>query len=399
MADVTIRNRSFDDYDHHDAALTGDDLYRVYDEMREQCPVNFTDRYGGFYTLTRYDDVRAVAHDHETFSSAQGILVPEQDRPPFRALEFDPPDHESHRNVMMPILTPAEVTRHEELIRRNATELLEAVRGRGSCEILEDFAEPFAVNVITDIVGITGESRRQVRELTTEWVRHTGEPAGEAAMGAYFALMLAEVQDRRDNPRDDALTYLSRAEMAGRLLPDPELAMFLVTMTLGGHHSSVAALTSLGYVLASDPERRDLLIQRPELIRNAVEETLRCFSPLHAIGRKTTCPTRIGEVEIPDGARVMMNYGAANRDPSVFEEPDQFRVDRSNANRHLAFGHGIHKCFGMHLARSEMRIAAEEMLRLLPDLRLSADVRFSGLQGGFLFGPLAVPVTFTPSTN
>lgn len=104
--------------------------------------------------------------------------------------------------------------------------------------------------------------------------------------------------------------------------------MYVVTMTLGGHHSLVSALASMAYILGSASTRRDLLIEQPELIPNAVEETLRIYSPLHAIGRKTTCPARVHGVEWPAGARVMMNFGAANRDPAVFESPDEFRVER-----------------------------------------------------------------------
>lgn len=394
--DMTMERRSLADYDHHDATLKGEALYDVYDEMRRNCPVNFSDSYGGFYTLTRYEDVRTVAQDHATFSSAHGILVPELDRPPFRAVEFDPPEHGEHRRVMVPLLTPREVSRAEGMIRRNAIELLDAVRARGECEIIEDFSEPFAVNVIAEVLGITGVAKQRVRELTTEWVRHADEPAGDAAMGAYVGLMIAEVQDRRNNPRDDCLTSMTQTRIMGELLADEELAMYMVTMTLGGHHSLVAALASMAYVLGSDPARRDLLIERPDLIPNAVEETLRTYSPLHAIGRKTTCPVRLGDIDLPADARVVMNFGAANRDPEVFESPDEYRVDRTNANRHLAFGDGIHKCFGMHLARAEMCIAAEEILRALPDLRVADEVEFSGLQGGFLFSPTAVRLTFTP---
>ncbi|WP_232232192.1 cytochrome P450 [Mycobacterium triplex] len=384
-------------YDHHDDTLKGEALYDVYVEMRQECPVKFSDLYGGFYTLTGYDDVRAVAQNHATFSSAHGILVPELDRPPFRALEFDPPVHGDHRKVMVPLLTPGEVSKAEGMIRRNAVELLDAVSGRGECEIIEDFSEPFAVGVIAEVLGITGVAKQRVRELTTDWVRNADTPAGDAAMGAYVAMMIAEVQDRRENPREDALTSMTQVKIRGELLPDPELAMYVVTMTLGGHHSLVSALASMAYILGSDSTRRDLLIEQPELIPNAVEETLRIYSPLHAIGRKTKCPAQLHGVELPADARVMMNFGAANRDPAVFESPDEFRVERPNANRHLAFGDGIHKCFGMHLARAEMRIATEEMLRCLPGLRLAEDVEFSGLQGGFLFSPTAVHVAFTPS--
>lgn len=215
---MEMERHSAADYDHHDDTLKGEALYDVYVAMRQECLVNFSDLYGGFYTLTGYDDVRAVAQNHETFLSAHGILVPELDRPPFRALEFDPPVHGDNRKVMVPLLTPGEVSKAEGMIRRNAIELLDAVSSRGECEIIEDFSEPFAVGVIAEVLGITDVAKQRVRELTTDWVRNADTPAGDAAMGAYVAMMIAEVQDRRENPREDALTSMTRVKIRGELL-------------------------------------------------------------------------------------------------------------------------------------------------------------------------------------
>jgi cytochrome P450 len=172
----------------------------------------------------------------------------------------------------------------------------------------------------------------------------------------------------------------------------------LVALLIGGHHSTAAAIAGLINHVLEVPGLHDTLLADPELIPQAIEESLRLTTPLQMFARTATTDTEVAGTRIPQGGRIMLNYAAANRDETVFEDADRFQLDRTN-NRHLAFGHGIHLCIGRPLARAELRICLEELLSRVPNLQLVDNPPESGLTGGHLMSLTYLRVSFTPDLS
>jgi cytochrome P450 len=262
----------------------------------------------------------------------------------------------------------------EEAVRQDVSNLIAKFESDGSCDLVRDFAEEIPLLALCHIIGFDEDKRSEVRRLTLQTLTDFEEPEKAAAAFMEFSRFGVEaVMQRREDPRDDFLTELSIAEIDGRRLTEIEIGQLMNSFLVAGHGTTVAALSSLLYeVLLRKPVRQQL-IENPELVPAAVEETLRLHTPFFGLYRRATRPTEVAGVKIPEDGYLLACWAAANRDPAVYDDPKSFKLDRkfTRRNRHLTFGFGLHTCPGAPVARMEMRVAAEELLRRLPDIELT----------------------------
>ena len=377
-------------------AETADSMLDLYREAHTQrCPVMHSTAHGGFYMVNTYAEIREAATDWTTFSSANGVTLP---RFPVRnvAIEHDPPEHTYWRGVFKEILSVRATRLAEESVRRDAIAMIDAFAGRGDAELVADLARVVPGNTICRLLGITDPDRvREGCRLGVDLAESIFDPVrGPAAFGAFAQFMLAEIGARRESPRDDFLTRVATEEIDGHRLTDDEILGLGTGFFIAGHHTTTSGMSALFHRIATDAQLRDRLVADPSLITAAAEEAVRLESPLHGFFRTTTKDVEIAGTSIPAGSEVWLNYQAGNRDPLVFTDPEEFRIDR-RPNPHLAYGHGIHTCIGAQLARLEIRVVTEELLARIPDL-VSTGEAPEHRWGGFNIMSLdRVPVTFT----
>jgi len=358
--------RSFDHWDP-ELALEPQSVYRA---LRDQCPVAHSDHYGGFWVLSRHDDIEAAARDTTTFSSTS-VSIPLEiglGGLPLPPLDQDPPEHTRFRQQLLPFFSPARTLSLEPLTRRVAAELIEGFRGAGGCDFADAFARPVPIAVLAQILGVDAKDH----ELFAAWIAAIIEDAAtspeEAAKAgaelyAYFVELL---EDRRHNPQDDLLSFLLGTELS-----DNEMLGCAILLLLAGIDTTWSTLGTVFWYLAQDADARHLIAEDESAMMPAIEELLRAFAPT-SVARITTRETTVAGQRIPAGCPVLLPFPSANGDERAFSEPNRVVLDRS-PNRHLAFGAGVHRCLGAHLARMELRVAIEEFLRRIPDFRLAGD--------------------------
>lgn len=346
-----------------------------FDELRSKCPVTKTGAHGGFWIVSRYADVHEAAMSTEVFSSASGVTIPPIPKPPVPCLEQDEPDHRIYRRPMQGWFSVGRMAQLEDNVRDIVTRLLDPVIDDGRCDIGTVLAEPLPPVVIGLMLGLPESDWRWFRERSEAFLGlgAEGDKAGaEAAVVDLFGYLAGQLEERRSVPKDDLLSDILAIEVDGAPI-SMEGAMSLAFLILAaGHETTVGGLGGMLYHVAKDADIRDRLLADPSLVPSAVEEALRLETPLMGLGRMLVKDTTLAGVAMPAAERVMLMFGAANRDASVFDDPGQFKVDRTN-NRHLAFGVGIHRCVGAPLARLEMRVVLEEVLRRMPGIRLESD--------------------------
>jgi cytochrome P450 len=346
-----------------------DHAYAIYGRLREEAPC-YENPEAGFFAISRFEDVRAAACDPAAFSSegtdiSQGIL------PMIQML--DPPRHDALRALVSKAFTPRRVADLEPRIREIARELIDGFVGRGEADLLADFARQLPSRVMGELIGVPPERR----EVFLHWTEALVEarPGGEGAAGRVhpaipiyreFSELLAARRERREG---DLMSALLDAAIDGQRLTDEELLGFCFVLIVAGNDTTTALIANGALLLADHPDQRKLLLEQPGRIPDAVEEMLRCESPVQALPRVARREVELHGRRIPAGALVRLLWGSANRDPREFDAPERFDVTRQ-IPRHLALGQGVHFCLGANLARLEARVAFEELLARLPDYRL-----------------------------
>jgi cytochrome P450 len=379
-------------FDPRDPALAADP-HSTFARLRRRCPVAWTDRWGGFWALTRYDDLMAVAGDHRTFSNAVQNVVPHVARPGPRLapLNVDPPEHTRRRRAINPTLKPRRVARLEPAIRRSVVELLLPLVERGEADLVRELAFPLPAYALADYLGVPGEEGLRMRAATERYTRALEEGSVEevgrttAEMTGFVRRLVAERRGRPADPERDLTTGLLRAQRDedGDLVTIESIRQVIAAGTIG----VTLALASAIRHLAEWRDHQELLRARPDLIPAAVEELLRLYSPNLGFARTATREVEIRGRRIQAGDVVALVYASGNRDEAAFPDPDRFVLDRPR--EHLAFGHGIHKCPGAPLARLEIRIALEELLRRTSVFELAGPVAWSRWPE---YGPASLPV-------
>ncbi|MCL8024469.1 cytochrome P450 [Nocardioides bruguierae] len=358
------------------------DPFPVYERMREEQPVFRSEKWG-WYALSRFEDVRNAALDPATFPSYEGIDIDDtatdQAGPGFLP-DLDNPRHDKIRAIVQPFFLPRRIAEREDAIRAVVREHIAPWRDRGHVDLAQELAWPTPNDVFFAVLGLPGRSEDpETRARLDVWVhqlkdRKPGDPrltdvarAATEGIRDYFVDLL---NDRRVNPRDDVVTHLVQAEVDGRpfadedVTPASEVLGLMMVLFLGGVESTAGLIATTFKLLAENPEQRELVLADPSLIPSAVDEAVRWNTPLQLVGRTAAKEVELHGTTIPEGGRVVLVYGAANRDPRRFEAPDEYRVTRGRFN-HLGFGEGLHGCLGRPLALLETQIALEEALPIL----------------------------------
>lgn len=385
-------------FDHNAPAFI-EDPYPTYAALRAHDPVHHSERYGGYYVLTRYEDVRGALLNWQLFSSAKpGVTsIPasvSRDFPEI-PLEVDPPEHTPYRHLVSSFFTRNAVERIEPGIRQIAVELLEPMLEAGGGQIVQEFALPFVSRVLALFLEVPqDESLRWI-----QWAkdifhgRLTDRAKADRASRDMVAFIDELVAQRRAEPGADLFSALATTTYRGRHLTRAELLGYGVLLLNAGQETSVNGIAgSLGY-LAENPGDRRRLREEPDLMPVAVEEFLRFLSPIQLLGRTTSASSTMHGRPVPADSTVAMCYAAANRDNGVFPDADQLLIDR-RPNPHLAFGAGPHTCLGAHLARAEMRIVLEEVLTRVPEFWIDPDGAVEFTPHGDLRGFWKLPLRF-----
>jgi cytochrome P450 len=337
-----------------------------------------------FYSVFRYADVHEVLHGHERFPNGQG---PGPER--MRQLNEggmlqngDPPHLIAQRRIVLKALTPRMIRSWEPRIREVAVECLDRVAGTGAADLVPALGEALPGTVFAEILGVPPEHQGNFKRWTTDIVAALGgdderKAASVVALQEFMGYFTERIAARRaelaagDEVPDDLFTGLLTSDYEGRYFDDLEVILALHVLLVGGHETTVGAIGSLLWTLANHPGAAERLRGEPALVPNAVEELLRLESPVQCLFRTAQGDQEVAGTTIPDNAKLAALYASANRDPEVFADPDDFRVDRGHGElrRHLAFGAGVHTCVGAALARAELRIVLELVLERLPGLR------------------------------
>ncbi|KQH77803.1 hypothetical protein AO501_26915 [Mycobacterium gordonae] len=373
------------------------DPFPDYRRIREH-PVVINERLG-VWMLGRYDDVHSAVRDNATFTSRDGIAL--RSFVANMVVFTDPPDHTRLRHIVAPVFTKRAVQAWTTDIRALADEAIAGLRRGDVVDLVPALTIPMPINVIANILGIPRDQWPGFRAVSEKFaqvfaprslpqiVRMMG-----SAMQAYLRLRSfsdTEIRTRATEPADDLLTRLQVAVAAGELT-DNEAFLYVLVLLVAGNETTTNLLGMLLIRLAEDPELFAELKADRRRLYAAVEETARWGSPVQWVTRTATADYPVGGTVIPKGARALLFYGAANRDPAKFGDPDRFDIHR-NTTGHLAFGHGLHFCLGAHLARLETATAIDCLLDEVDGLELAGPVRWSITPS--LRGPVSVPVRLT----
>jgi cholest-4-en-3-one 26-monooxygenase len=381
------------------------DAFRV---LRAERPVSFQEEPPdgrGFWAVTKYKDIVQISKDPHTFSSYRGgTNIP--DYPPdsldvirMLMVNMDPPQHNKFRKLTSTGFTPRMIARMEEYIRRAAREIVDEVIESGSCDFVTRIAAELPLIVISDIMGVPQEDRHLVFDWSNRLIgfddpefQTSLEDAQVAASEIWaYANQLAET--RKGQQGKDLVTVLINAEIDGEQLTEMEFDAFFLLLSVAGNETTRNLISGGMLALIENPEARERLLADPSLLPTGVEEMLRWVTPVIHFRRTATKDVELRGAQIKEGDKVVMYYSSANRDEEIFPDANVFDVGRT-PNEHLAFGIGQHSCLGLNLARLEIKVMFEEILKRIPDVQLAGPVR--RLRSNFINGVKSMPVTFTP---
>src|SRR3954452_16582181 len=367
--------------------------HELFKEMRQRCPVHWTDRItefpdeDGYWSVTRAEDIHTVSRDWETYSSEVGGITAVTSGFPIELsramfIGMDPPKHDRIKALFQSGFTPRRIAAHEDEIRAIAVEVLDRVADRDTVDLVADVAQPVVSRVIGIFMGITPEDDAIWAQLMNAALGAGDPDLNPEGIPAIMEKLIPEIfercgkliAERRENPTDDLTSVLVHAEVDGHKLEEHEIVMGFFLLVAAGNDSTKATYSSGMRALIENPDQRQLLLDDPTLVPSAVEEALRMFPAFAHFARTATCDTELNGQPIKEGDKVVMWYGSSNRDETRYEDPDRFDVTRNP--EHQAFGAGgRHFCLGTALARLELRILIEETLARFPEMELEGTPR------------------------
>jgi cytochrome P450 len=390
-----VSTTDFEAIDFFHAGPLYQNPYPYYEYLRAHGPV-WREPHHGVVMVTGYEEALEVYRDTETFSNANVVTGPfaqwpvplegddvseivekYRDRIPFndQLPSFDPPKHTAHRALLGRLLTPKRLKENEEFMWRLADRQIDEFVGRGECEFNRDYASPFTLLVIADLLGVPEEQHAQLREEMQgdhELVMDEHGAVAHGTMDYLYQRFTQFIEERRRHPRNDVMTAMATATFPDGTLPEVRDVMLIAANLFAAGQETTARL--LGFMLqriGERPELQQLLRDERDRLPNFAEECLRLDPPIQCTFRLARVSTKIGGVPIPAGTSVMVIPGAANRDPRQFDAPSEFHLERPNWRQHLGFGSGVHSCAGAPLARAEARVSAERLLDRMADIRIS----------------------------
>jgi len=396
---------SIDGIDYTDPSLAPDP-YRHLDYLAAHCPV-YREPHHGVVMVTGHEEAITVLRSPDVFSSATLIAGPDPwsllpERPEGDDItEFvnahreylpqndqivtaDPPVHTAQRALLMGLITPKRLKENEEFIWRLTDRQLDYILPRGTAELMADYAQPYTLLIIADLLGVPEEdhamllARRGLGQMPgtrpAPDAEHKPATHGHNTLEIFYDYFSAKIAERRARPRGDVLTGMAQALFPDGTVPEPiEVARIASNLFAAGQETTVRLIATALRRIAEEPELQAQLRGHPDQVSRFVEETLRTEGPILGEYRIALKTTELGGVKIPAGTQVFLSNGAANRDPRQFECPAEFRATRENVRRHIAFGHGVHTCPGAPLARSETRITIERLLERTTDIRVNEE--------------------------
>jgi cytochrome P450 len=383
------------DFDHTDDAWAADP-FPIWDELRRSCPVAHSDRYDGVWLPTRHEDISAIAYDTENFTSRSIIvtdyrppdLSPQGIAPP---ISSDPPFHHGARRLLLPAFAPKAIDRLEPATRAYCEELVGALKGRDVVDAAEEYAQHIPVRVIARMLGFPDADAERFRGFVNHVIEGVSLPMEERfeGMQVLFEYLRDQIQDHIDHPRDDLTSFLLESEMDGQPIEMGHVGGTIALLLLAGIDTTWSAIGASLWHLADHPDDRDRLVAEPGLLPIAMEELLRAYAPV-TMARLVKKDMEWNGCPMKADDWILLPFPAGNRDPEAFEDADKVIIDREE-NRHAAFGLGIHRCAGSHLARMELRVALEVWLEAFPSFEL-ADPGAVLWSGGQVRGPRKLPV-------
>jgi len=400
-----------------DAHTWGPGAHERFRWLRENDPVHW-DAKNAIWAVSKHADVVYASKNNEIFCSGEGTRPNMPTK--LSIVDMDEPRHGQLRNLINRGFKPRRVADIEARFRKFTVETIEKIALTGECDFVRDIAVPMPIEVIADLIGIPKTDRNKLHHWSDTMIASDGnyddiEQMTKAAnaFAEYVAYIEDTIEERRKNPQEDLVSVLVSARDSGALRADSavniakmpsdqaaemakdELTMFLVTLLIAGNETTRNALTGGMSQLIENPGERRKLIDNPTLIPKAVEEIVRHVSPVLNFARTATQDAELRGRKIAQGEKILLMYPSANRDADVFVDPDAFKVDR-DPNPHVAFGIGNHFCLGANLARMEIRVMLEEILRRMPDMEYvdgPPSVHPSLLVRSFTH----MPVRFTPT--
>ncbi len=375
------------------------DPYPYFDHLRSKCPV-VKEPHHGVVMVTGYEEAVSVYTNVETFSSCNSVTGPfpgfpvplegddvsglierYRDELPFsdQVTTMDPPKHRAHRGLLMRLLTPKRLRENEDFMWRRADGQIDTFIDGGRCEFISDYAGPFTLYVIADLLGVPEDDHEWFRDELQGGHRRanalgsTGSGSlGHTPLEFLYERLTAYVEERRRQPRDDVLTKMAMATFPDGSVPEViDVVRLAANLFSAGQETTVRLLAASLLVLGERPDIQQHLREDPNRIPDFVEECLRIESPVKGDFRLARRSAAVGGVEVPAGTTVMVLNGAANRDPRRFNFPGEFQLDRDNSRDHLTFGRGAHACPGGSLARAEARVSIDRLLARTEDIRIS----------------------------
>jgi cytochrome P450 len=379
-------------------------------DLRERCPVAFTESLGGYWVVAAYEPLTAAMRDDATFSSLHapepvdgirfaGVNIPEA---PYcnRLLEEDPPEWAGPRRLLAPFFSPGAVEALRPQLTEWTTVAIDRVIESGEVDFVLDIANPVPAQATLLLLGLPVEDWERYAAPAHEVVfTRPGTPEFERAVAGQawmFEELFRQIAARRAEPTGDMLGLMVATEVDGRLLGDEELVSLCGTMINGGVDTTTALLANAVDLLDRDRDLRARLIADSGLLPAATEEFLRFFSPVQSFSRTVTRDTELAGRPLERGDRVLMCFGSANRDEAEFSDPDEFVADRF-PNRHVAFGVGKHRCIGSTLAREVFMTMLSQILERMPDYELDRDGSERYESCGIVNGWVRLPGRFTPA--
>ena len=364
--------------------------YPYYDNIRSRCPVQ-REPHHDVVMVTGFEEAIEVYTDQANWSNCNTVAGPgfpvplegddvselidqHRDELPFsdQLPSFDPPRHTEQRGLLMRLITPKRMKENEEFMWGLADRQMDEFLARGQCEFVHEYATSYTLLVVADLLGVPESDFGKLRSRMTKPAERAIGEQDHKPLEYLYEQFTVYVEDRRQHPQGDVMTSLATATFPdGSTPPVHDVALIAANLFAAGQETTVRLLTASFRILGERPELQQLLRDERDRIPNFIEETLRLESPIQGSFRLARRSTTLGGVDLPAGTTVFVAAGAANHDPTHFEHPDEFQVDRPNARQHVAFGHGIHTCAGAPLARAEARVTIERFLDRTSDIRIS----------------------------
>ena len=416
----------------------GDESYQHFANLRNNAPIYFhetgpEDSEPGFWVLTKYKDIEFVSKNQEIFSSqlAGGTALThgfeqQDDLPLYRStmdhmLSLDGMLHLSMRNPHMSFFNPKYVSNLRKKVELKVDQLLDQIAPLGRCNLVEAVSAEVPMFTLCEMLGVPEEDRPKI----IEWMKflemaqliaatqaaekgdiefseeHT-QAAPDPALVEMFTNMVAEMFDygrtilesRRKDPKDDLLSVIANIEVEGEKLPNEYLDGSWLLIIFAGNDTTRNSISGTMNLLSENPDQKNLVLNDKSLLPNMVHESIRMVSPVRYMRRTTKCDTQIGDQEIGPNEKVSLWYGAANRDPEIFTDPDKFDVKRENAKKHLAFGYGRHLCLGKHTANMQLEVVYEKIFSRFPEMEQDGEMILT--PNNFVNAIQDVPVKFNP---